>query len=72
MSNECSGDNKTSNKEDDHGKQTISVPNITCGHCVMAIKKELTAMKGISSVKGDPGNKTITDEFDAPATIGMI
>jgi copper chaperone CopZ len=29
-------------------------------------------MKGISSVEGDPGNKTITVEFDAPATIDKI
>jgi copper ion binding protein len=53
-------------------KQTILVPNITCGHCVMAIKKELAAMKGVSKVDGDPGKKTITVEFDAPATIDMI
>ena len=53
-------------------KQTISVPNITCGHCVMAIKKELADMKGVSKVDGDPGKKTITVEFDAPATIDKI
>jgi copper ion binding protein len=53
-------------------KQTLSVPNISCGHCVMAIKKELTTMKGVSKVDGDPGKKTISVEFDAPATIDKI
>jgi copper ion binding protein len=53
-------------------KQTLSVPKISCGHCVMAIKKELTTMKGVSQVDGDPGKKTITVEFDTPATIDKI
>ena len=53
-------------------KQTISVPNISCGHCVMGIKKELTAMKGVSKVDGDADQKTITVEFDAPANLDKI
>lgn len=53
-------------------KNTLKIPNISCGHCVNAIKNELTEMKGIKSVEGNPGEKTITIEWIAPATIEMI
>jgi copper chaperone CopZ len=34
----------------------------------MAIKRELGAVTGISKVEGDPGSKSITVEWQAPAT----
>lgn len=49
-------------------KKTFSIPNISCGHCVNAIKNELGDMSGISSVDGDPASKSIEVEWDAPAT----
>jgi len=52
--------------------QTLTVPNITCGHCVMSIKNELTELEGITKVEGDPGNKRITVEWDSPATLEKI
>jgi copper chaperone CopZ len=53
-------------------RKTLSVPTITCGHCVMTIKRELGEVKGVSRVEGDPGAKTITVEWDAPATLEAI
>lgn len=53
-------------------KETFTIPNISCGHCVNAIKNELTEVNGIKSVEGNPGDKTITIEWDAPATIENI
>jgi copper chaperone len=53
-------------------KQTLIIPNISCGHCVMSIKNELTELKGITKVDGDPGDKRITVEWEAPATLAMI
>jgi len=53
-------------------KNTLKIPNISCGHCVNAIKNELTEMKGIKSVEGNTGDKTITIEWDAPATLETI
>ena len=50
----------------------LSVPNISCGHCVNAIKKELGEVEGVSKVEGDPGSKSITLEWDAPATMEKI
>ena len=46
----------------------FSVPNISCGHCVMSIQRELGEMEGISKVEGDPEKKEITIEWDLPAT----
>jgi len=53
-------------------KQTLTVPKISCGHCVMAIKNELSERDGISSVEGNPEDKSITVEFDSPMTIDGI
>ena len=47
-------------------KQTFTVQNITCGHCVMTIKNELSELDGIKSVEGDPSEKSITVEWDSP------
>lgn len=53
-------------------EQTFSVPNISCGHCVMTIQNELTEMAGVSQVDGDPQAKTITVSFDAPASATQL
>ena len=52
--------------------KTLTVPNISCGHCVMAIKRELGEMEGVTKVDGDPGKKEITLEWDAPASLDKI
>ena len=52
--------------------KTLTVPNITCGHCVMSIKNELNELEGVRHVEGDPENKVITVEWDSPATLGKI
>jgi len=53
-------------------KQTFNIPNISCGHCVMSIKNELTELEGVKSVAGDPQNKQVEVEWDAPATLDKI
>jgi copper chaperone len=53
-------------------KQTLSIPNISCGHCVMSIQNELKELDGVKAVDGDPDKKNITVEWDAPATIEKI
>ena len=53
-------------------KETLSIPNISCGHCVMAIKNELNQIEGVKEVTGSPENKNITVKWDLPATIDKI
>lgn len=52
--------------------KTLNIPNISCGHCVMAIKRELGEMEGVTKVEGDPGKKEIILEWDAPASLDKI
>jgi copper chaperone CopZ len=53
-------------------KETFSIPNISCGHCVMAIKNELGAMPGVKTVEGRPEDRNVTIEWDTPATLQKI
>ena len=53
-------------------KSTLKIPNISCGHCINSIKNELTEIEGVLSVEGNPENKTITIEWESPASIEMI
>jgi copper chaperone CopZ len=48
--------------------KTFSVPKISCGHCVMTIKNELSALDGVRKVEGDPQGKTVAVQWDAPAS----
>jgi len=54
------------------GKKTFSVPNISCGHCVMSIKNELSELEGVTSVEGNPETKSIDVEWEAPITEDKI
>jgi copper chaperone CopZ len=51
---------------------TFNIPNISCGHCVAAIKEELSELSGVHSVNGDPATKDVTVDFEAPATEDQI
>ncbi|MEW6670681.1 MAG: heavy-metal-associated domain-containing protein [Thermodesulfobacteriota bacterium] len=53
-------------------EKTLSIPNISCGHCVMAIKNELTQIKGVKEVTGAPEKKNITVKWETPATLDKI
>ncbi|MDA2929172.1 heavy-metal-associated domain-containing protein [Acidobacteria bacterium AH-259-O06] len=39
--------------------KTFRVPNITCAHCVMTIERELSELKGVTSVKADEKTKMV-------------
>ena len=53
-------------------KITLSIPAISCDHCVMTIKRELGEISGIEEVEGDATTKKITVEWDAPANLEKI
>ena len=53
-------------------KMTFSIPNISCGHCVMAIKNELSDLVGVKTVEGNPEARSIEVEWEAPITEGKI
>jgi copper ion binding protein len=53
-------------------KKSFSIPGISCGHCVNAIKTELSELEGVSKVEGDIEGKSIEVEWDTPASEDMI
>ena len=53
-------------------KQTLSIPNISCNHCVLTIKNELSGLEGMVKVEGDVESRSITVEWEAPLTIEKI
>ena len=53
-------------------KKTFTIENISCGHCLMTIKNELGEIAGIRSVDGNIDTKTITVEWEAPASLNNI
>ena len=53
-------------------KITLSIPTISCEHCVMTIKRELGEIQGIKEVEGDATTKKITVQWNLPATLEKI
>ena len=47
--------------------KTFKVPNITCGHCVMTIEREVGELEGVQKVKADEVTKMVRVEWDASA-----
>ena len=53
--------------------KTILVPNISCGHCVMTIQREVAELEGLVSVEAQEATKMVTVEWnEPPASWGAI
>lgn len=53
-------------------KETFTIPNISCSHCVNAVKNELLEHKDIVAVEGDAATKTISVEFDDSLSVEAV
>lgn len=53
-------------------QRILNIPNISCGHCVATIEKELKALSGVLKVSGNPDTKQVDIQWDAPATLDSI
>lgn len=49
-------------------KKTFEVPNIGCDGCVRTIRNELSEIPGVKVVDGVVDSKTVTVEWESPAT----
>jgi len=49
-------------------EKTVSIPKISCGHCVLAITRELGELPGVLAVDGDPATRQVVIRWQAPAT----
>ena len=52
--------------------KTFVVPNISCGHCTHTIEMEVSDLAGVTSVKADQESKSVTVEWQDPATWSKI
>jgi len=52
--------------------RTVSVPSISCGHCVMTIEREVGEVPGVSSVKAEKETKQVTISWDPDATDWVV
>lgn len=49
-------------------KKTFVVPNIGCDGCVRSVVNELKQVLGVATVDGDVDTKSVTVEWESPAT----
>lgn len=48
--------------------KTVTVPNISCHHCVMTIEREVGEIAGVSEVKAEEASKRVTVSWDPAGT----
>ena len=53
-------------------ERTVKIPAISCVHCVMTIKRELSEIEGVKSVEGDFNTKIVTIKWTTPANWDII
>lgn len=53
-------------------EKTVSVPSISCGHCVMTIEREVGEVPGVAAVAADKETKTVKISWDPDATDWVV
>jgi len=48
--------------------KTVTVPNISCGHCVHTVQTEVSELAGIVAVKADEATKKVDISWEEPQT----
>lgn len=51
---------------------TLKIPNISCGHCVMTVKREGSLVRGVEYVSGDVQDKTATFKVENDQALGQL
>jgi copper chaperone CopZ len=52
--------------------KTYSVPDISCGHCVATIERELKAVDGLQTVKANQDTKAVMVEVDDEGVLAQV
>ncbi|HSM59743.1 MAG TPA: heavy-metal-associated domain-containing protein [Longimicrobiales bacterium] len=52
--------------------KTVTVPNISCGHCVATIEREVSEVPGVEGVKAEQATKRVTISWDPDATDWVV
>lgn len=48
--------------------KSFEVPNISCGHCVMTIEREVGELEGVTSVNAKEDTRMVTVQWNEGAT----
>jgi copper chaperone CopZ len=51
---------------------TLSIPNISCNHCVMTVKRESGFVPGAEYVSGDVESKSATFEVASDEALAVL
>jgi len=49
---------------------TLTAPDISCDHCIAAIRKALSKLAGVQFLSGDPRTKQVTIQYD-PSLVAL-
>ena len=49
-------------------EKTVDVPNISCGHCVATIEREVGELDGVAAVRADAATKQVKISWDPETT----
>ena len=52
--------------------KTVTIPNISCGHCVMTVENEVKEIAGVSHVQANQKTQQATIEWNEPASWDQI
>lgn len=53
-------------------KETLTVPNISCTHCVRRITEALNGVPGVQAVQADAATKQVTVTYEGADTAARI
>ncbi len=51
---------------------TLNIPAISCGHCVMTIKREIGELPGVKAVEASAETKTATFTLETEAILATV
>ena len=52
--------------------KTVTVPGISCGHCLATIEREVAELAGVSSVKAEQDSREVTISWDPDTTDWVV
>ena len=53
-------------------EKTVTVPNISCGHCVNTIQREVAELDGVASVAADQSTRNVKISWDPETTDWVV
>ena len=52
--------------------KTVNVPDISCGHCVATIEREVSEVDGVFAVKAEQSSRNVTITWDPETTDWVV